>query len=163
MANLNTYWNENGKLQEVANKILEQVPTYGYTNNKYMNLFVAATKMYYDYYNNDCCNLKHNIIYDINDHIKPFAKELKGINVEVAYPTLRRNIRNEAKLEAFMDSVIELVGKNSYDYEAFTMWVDFENNTYSLNELEGSKVTFGDEGEFNKYINFKKSTGCREI
>ena len=54
---MNTYWNSNGKYQDWVDKTSETMPDMYYTDNKFMNIFIAMNKVYYDIYNNGGGNL----------------------------------------------------------------------------------------------------------
>ena len=54
----NTYWNESGKYQEKVNEIYNFMPSWGKTNNPYMSLFLTASKLYHDVYNNGGGNIR---------------------------------------------------------------------------------------------------------
>lgn len=54
-----TYWNSLGKYQDEVDRINKLVPSRGRTDNRYMNLFLVASNLYYDMYNNDGCNISY--------------------------------------------------------------------------------------------------------
>lgn len=41
----NTYWNHHGKYQAQVNEIEQLLPSYGYTYNRNMNLFIYALRL----------------------------------------------------------------------------------------------------------------------
>lgn len=105
-----SYWNGEGLYQNELNKISENIPDIGMTNNKYMNLYITANNVYYDVYNNGGCNLD-NYEEDIKKYVAPFNKALERIDFEESFEDVWRNLENEEKLEIFMDSVVKLVEK----------------------------------------------------
>lgn len=54
-----TYWNSLGKYQDEVDRINKLVPSRSRTDNRYMNLFLVASNLYYDMYNNDGCNISY--------------------------------------------------------------------------------------------------------
>ena len=44
------YWNRQGKHQKWVDEINETTPDMYYTENKYMNVFIAMNNIYYDVY-----------------------------------------------------------------------------------------------------------------
>lgn len=69
----NTYWLNNGKYQKEYDKISELIPPEGFTDNKYINLLIAISKLYYRHFN-DGDNLEHfeNLI---KKYVLPFEKD----------------------------------------------------------------------------------------
>ena len=60
---MGTYWNNNGKYQEWVDKINDTMPDMYDTDNKYMNIFIAVSKIYYDIYNSNSDYSYGNIYY----------------------------------------------------------------------------------------------------
>jgi len=56
----NTYWNHNGRFNDMANKLQELIPAEGavknITKNRALERFRKAVNCYYDLYNNGLCN-----------------------------------------------------------------------------------------------------------
>ena len=56
----NTYWNHNGKYQELSDKLQALIPNSGEVENprknKALERFRKASNCYYDLYNNGLCN-----------------------------------------------------------------------------------------------------------
>ena len=52
----NVYWDNQGKFQEQYNQLLDALPHYGKGSTKASEIFRAATKLYYDFYNNGMVN-----------------------------------------------------------------------------------------------------------
>lgn len=150
-----SYWNGEGLYQNELNKISENIPDIGMTNNKYMNLYITANNVYYDVYNDGGCNLD-NYEEDIKKYVAPFNKALEGIDFEESFEDVWRNLENEEKLEIFMDSVVKLVEKNDFSYEKITIFADYTNNLISYKEKENfSKSVFGDEKYLKDWIDFR--------
>lgn len=151
-----TYWNSLGRYQEESDRIGELMPSRGKTDNKYMNLFLVASKLYYDVYNNGGCNIKDCYKDDIDKYIKPFANDIKAINFNVTLNTIYRNLKKEEKLERFMDEVIELVSDKDLSYTKYVVYFDNANEKLSYSEKEGfSEVSFGEKEDYESWVNHR--------
>lgn len=157
----NTYWNECGKYEEENAQIEKLVPRMGKTGNKYLDLYITASKLYYDSYNNGSCNFDNNLD-NIDEYIRPFAKEINSrgaINFDVKDSTLRSYLNNESKLEKFMDNVITFVKDKDLSYDKYTVYYKDNNNfsgVLSKTEKEGFiPVTFGNKELYNNWINHR--------
>lgn len=152
----NTYWNEEGKYQEENNRIEKLMPTMGMTDNKYLNLFMTACRLYYDYYNNDNCNLDCNWDY-IEEYVKPFTEEINvrgAINFDVSEKTLKQYLRNESKLEKFVDRVIEFVKDKDLSYDKHTVY--YKDKYVSHQQCEGyDTITFGNKQSMENWVNYR--------
>ena len=151
----NTYWNESGKYQEKVNEIYNLMPSWGKTNNPYMNLFLTASKLYYDVYNNGGGNIRDCYVDDIEKYIKPYAEDVKckkGINFECALNTIIKNLRNEEKLENFLDSVIEFISDKDLSYDKYIAYFDNERELISYEKQEGfNEISFGNKEDFESW------------
>lgn len=151
-----TYWNNEGKFQDEANRISELIPSWGKTENKYLDLYITASGVYYDMYNNGGCNIRDSYITSINEYIRPFARDLKGINFDCTIQTIYRNLKNEIKLENFMDSVIEFVSKQDLSYKKYCAYYDYDKELLSYNKKDGFKeISFGNEKDFKDWTNHR--------
>jgi DNA-dependent RNA polymerase auxiliary subunit epsilon len=153
---MNTYWNENGKHQKELNRLNGLLPNWGMTDNPYMNLFIIASNIYYDVYNNSGCNLKDNYLKKIEEYITPLAHELKSLRFDVKIETLVRNLKNKEKLEKFLDEVVTHVQDKDLSYDKHTLFFDNEKEELSKTEVEGfSVITFGNEKDYSDWMNFR--------
>jgi len=154
--NLNNYWNRDGKYQEEADRLNALMPSWGMTDNQYMNLFILASKVYYDVYNNGGCNLKDNYPQKIEDYLLPFASELKSFRLDTKMDTLIRNFKNKKKLEAFLDEVFMYLQDKDLNYEKHIVFFDNESEELSKEEKEGfSKIVFGNEADCISWTNHR--------
>jgi hypothetical protein len=71
----NSYWSGKGKHQQELEKLYKLMPDYGYTDNDYMNLFIAISKVYYRHYNDGDSIFDFKDI--IEDYILPFGNEIR--------------------------------------------------------------------------------------
>lgn len=151
---MNTYWNENGKHQEQIDELQSLIPSWGMTENSYMNLLITASKVYYDVHNNGGCNLLDVYMDDINAYIKPFAKEFTKLRFDVLPATLYRNLKNVDKLESFMDDLVVYLSDKDLSYKKYTLYYSSENELLSVTEKEGFRaITFGLEEEYKSWKN----------
>lgn len=51
-----TYWEKEGKYQELAKKLGDLIPSHGRCNNDKLELYRVCRNAYYDVYNNGACN-----------------------------------------------------------------------------------------------------------
>lgn len=56
MMHNNTYWNHNGKYQELSDRIQKLIPRSGECEDPKLELFRVVGNAYYDIYNNGACN-----------------------------------------------------------------------------------------------------------
>ena len=157
------YWYNNGNFEPELQKIYDLMPDWGMTDNKYMNLFIMASRLYYDVYNNGGANLEL-CEEDIEQFLVPFADELKSINLNVTFKTFIKNIENEKKLEAFMDEVILHVHDKDLSYDKHSLFVNNSTEELSHSKREGFRsLTFGEEGEYWEWIDYQVGTGYKFI
>lgn len=152
----NTYWNSNGNHQEELNRINGLKPSWGMTTNKYINLFITASNVYYDVYNNGGCNLADCYEGQIREFIMPFVDDIKSLRLNVQMKTLIRNFKNEKKLEAFMDEVVLYLQDKDLSFEMFQVFFSNKKEELSKNMKEGFlNVTFGLQEEYNDWVNHR--------
>lgn len=150
---LKVYWNQEGKYQEELKKIKATLPTFGKTNNKYLNLFLTAAVIYYDVYDNNGGNIKYCCMNDINEYIYPFTDYLKAINFKVSDNTIIRNLKNKEKLEKFLDEVILFIKDKDLSCDKYAIYIEFEKQQLSHTEKEGfSEVSFGNKKDYDDWI-----------
>lgn len=153
---MNNYWNKDGKYQKELINIYSLMPKIGYTNNKYFDLFITATKVYCDVYNNGGCNLKDIHLDKIKQYVKPFVNELKSINFNVSDDTLIKYLKNKDKLELFFDEVIEFVKDKDLEYIKYIVYQNYGSGLLS-NEWHNdfSEVSFGNKEDYDEWVNHR--------
>ena len=62
-----SYWNGNGRYQQVYDKLSEQIPEIGESDKVHIEALRCITNIYYDVYNNGGCNLYDRDTHDGND------------------------------------------------------------------------------------------------
>ena len=147
MTKENTYWNNRGKHQDLLEKLEDVKPSCGYTDNPYLNLFIEASFVYYDVYNNGGCNLNEEDYYNsMKKYIYPFNDKFEGIDFDRKYNTIYRNMKNTEKLERFMDSVITLVSEQDLSYNQSRVFYNNESRELSRQPKLGfTYITFGNK------------------
>lgn len=152
----NTYWNEKGKFQKEADTILNLMPNVGKTSNPFLNLFITATGLYYDVYNNGGCNIRECFMRDIENYIKPYASELDGINFKCTDQTILKNLKTLPKLEKFIDSVVSFVSSKDLSYDKYSAYFSNKDEVISFESKEGlDVVTFGNKKDFDEWVNHR--------
>lgn len=149
-----TYWVENGKYQEDMDKLNKLIPNMGYTDNKYFNAFIIASKLYYDVYNNGGWNILDCYMDDVDDFLKDFSDNIKAININVTSKTLIKNLKNHEKLEKFMDEVIAFVKNNDFSFERFVIYQHYDKKQLSKTKLDNfNEVSFGSKKLYCGWVN----------
>lgn len=109
------YWNGNGKYQNEADKISKLIPDVGYTNNKYMNLFIIGSNIYHDFYNNGGGNIKYAYDEPITKYLIPFNEYFR-IDLTGGAEKIAKKLYNKKTLENFFNRVIEIVKDKDLSY-----------------------------------------------
>ncbi|PLS19240.1 hypothetical protein CVD28_02180 [Bacillus sp. M6-12] len=154
--NMNTYWNENGKFEVEIKQLNDLRPDWGMTDNPYINLFIIASNVYYDVYNNGGGNLRDNYPRKIEEYFVPFASELKSLRLNVKMDTIIRNLKKKEKLERFLDEVILYVQDKDLNYDKHTIYFDNDKEEVSKTKVEGfSVITFGNQKDCTDWVNHR--------
>lgn len=154
----NTYWNHNGKYQAQVDEIEKLVPSFGYTYNPKMNLFLLISHLYYDAYNNGGGNIADCYTTDYEKYI---PEDLRQIIKLEHFADVRRD-----KIENAMDIVLEHLHGADLHYPVFSLWRNNKAKQYCFTEQTGEHwfpVTFGSIVEKISYArDMEKSLGyCR--
>lgn len=139
----NTYWDNNGKHQEEADKIDSLMPDFDYTDNEYMNLYIAASKIYHDIYNNGGGNIEDCYTDDFYDRIHPYIKaSLSRLQDEKEY------------LENFMDKVIEFLRDKNLSYTKYVIYQNYDAKQLSKKPLDGfDSISSGNKDYLDGWVN----------
>lgn len=81
---MKSYWNGNGKFQEIANDVSTSIPYSGNCDSFELELVRIVLNAYYDYYNNGGCNRAHRLAELCNITFK------RGTPASAALSKLRR-------------------------------------------------------------------------
>ena len=146
MEKQNTYWKGNGKYQAFLDELDKQMPDIGYTDNANMNLFIMASNLYYDVYNNGSCNIMDCYADDFFQYMGPLfqdvsIKKLADCDYEHA--------------EHMMDMVSEFLKDKPMGYTPYFAWDNYSAKESSLTERteEGwRKLSFGNEKDRNEWF-----------
>lgn len=151
------YWNGTGKYQEELGRIEKLTPNMCKTDNKYVNLFLTASSIYYDVYNNGGCNIAHCYIKDIEKYLIPFASEFR-MSFTGEPEKIEKRFCNKKTLENFMNRAIELVIDKDLTYTQYVIYQDFDNSKISKEPKAGfEKIVFGEEDYYNRWIETRLS------
>ena len=104
---MNTYWNNNGKHQEWADKVSETMPSMYYTDNKHMNVFIAMSNIYYEIYNNGGGNIADGCYTDALKLIHGFIGRFNSRRASKDFDYLEE--RTNAVFEKLMDKDLSFV------------------------------------------------------
>ncbi len=117
-----SYWNGNGKYQDLLKQYEDKAPVIGYTNNVNMNLFITVSNLYYDYFNNGGENVADVYMEHYERNIKPYLPEF-DIKAFMNGP--------DEKVEHAMDITLKHLEGKFMDFQIHTVWLDYENNSFS--------------------------------
>ena len=158
------YWNGEGKYEKELKVLDDLIPRWGMTDNKYMNLFIVASAVYSDIYNNGGGNLKDSYTNKIEKYLIPFAGEVKTIRLNSKIETIIKNLKNEEKLERFMDEIILYLQDKDLTYDKQTIFFNNETEELSEQEVKGFNIiTFGNRLDCEKWVNNRKNNGFKMI
>lgn len=148
---MNTYWNDNGKYQEWVNEVSETMPNMYDTDNKYMNIFIAMSNLYYEIYNNGGGNIADGC----------YSDELKLIHKFIGKFNSRTAIKDEKYLEDKTNKVFEKLMDKDLSFENHGFWNNGTENKVSMNKQVGDNwhyITCGSkenaEREFERRVNY---------
>ena len=143
----NTYWNHNGKYQSQVDEIEKLVPSFGYTYNPKMNLFLLVSHLYYDAYNNGGGSIVDCYASDFEKYV---PEELKQkIKLEFF-----AGVQHD-KMESAMNAVLEYLNGADLHYTPYRLWRINKTKQISMNQQAGDNwfdVTFGSLVEKVEYI-----------
>ena len=143
-----TYWNEEGKYQAFCDAALDKTPTYGMTNNVYMNALIAISHVYYDVYNNGGGNIEDVYKSEFKRCVTPLFPDIDIHDFIYG---------NQARIEAAMDRVLEFLQDKNLDCEIYTVWFSYKNQMLShiqpqdLSDGNWSTVTFGSPADMQQW------------
>lgn len=110
-----TYWNKNGKYQNVYDKLSLLIPKVNLTDHSYMNLLITFGNLYYDLYNNNLCN-KDIKLPELIPYLEEFEKEIKEHLPSKKYFTSVKNGKRDFEaFELIMDTILQFHEKYPYE------------------------------------------------
>jgi len=138
----NTYWNSNGKHQAAYQELSKLVPSSGPAGTVEGEMLRAATRLYYDYYNNGMINNTSGAVNYLTRCDELFNLDIAE-ELEIVEPECNTGHYTDASLayslEIIADVVIEYViskdglytesGDNMFDYAELD--VTFEDDEYT--------------------------------
>lgn len=170
---METYWN--GKQTDSRKKLSELVKVdMGWTENKFVNAYLAVNKIYYDIYNNGGCNLVDDSM-DYNSNYryleKLIVKILDGeVGHKFGYINLAKSIESiyfdlmyedsngeYIKLENFVDEIYPILASKDLDFKIYKVYQEYEKEKLTFDDMLGhqegwSIVTFGLEKDWDEWI-----------
>lgn len=123
------YWDNNGKYEKEAEKLMKLVPESGPAKTLKGEIFRAATKIYYDYYNNGFGNEWPQVATFLRSNIN-LPHEVTVMLRDHAMGNVAHD--QDAEVELMMDTVIEQLSKMKDTRNAFDMWdTEYNENAYT--------------------------------
>ena len=173
-----TYWN--GKKTKQSELLSNLMVNIGYTENKVYNAYIAATKIYYDMYNNGGFNLEEashagetyldrlvEIILkaDIGEKFGNIKLTNKSDTI-LQYLEVEDTENCHPELELFLDDIINEVSNHSLNFKVYTVWTKRDEKLLSLSEQPGEgwrSTTFGEAEEYEDWIRNRKEVFHYEV
>lgn len=151
----NTYWTENGKEQAFLRELNTQKQvSYGFTDNAYLNCYLAMSKLYYDVYTNGGCNLR--------DCYRDYIPKYIASFIRVAFSRLM----DKAYLEQKMNAVLGFLKGKDLSCTIYPLWFldstdgDTETRKITLNDPNSGdwhEVVFGNDADRTEWVNYVKN------
>lgn len=149
---MSTYWNSNGKYQDWVDKISETMPDMYYTDNKYMNVFIAMNKVYYDIYNNGGGNLLDGCHKEALEFIREFIGRF----------SLKRAIKEDDYLEERTNAVFSKLMNEDLSFENHGFWNEWRKRKISMTKQDGEDwiyITCGTQENVEKEFESRTKYG----
>ena len=139
----NWYIAGSGKNQKMYDFLSERIPTIGYTDNKDVNLFVAARRMYLNAHVNCGQRLDKDLRNDFKQYISPIMPDFA-----LGSPDDYRYGRREEALnllERELDRVMEYLEDKYLGFASYELWFNERTGSFysSLDRGESAPVTAG--------------------
>ena len=159
----NWYIAGSGKNQKMYDFLSERIPTIGYTDNKDVNLFVAARRMYLNAHVNCGQRLDKDLRNDFKQYISPIMPDFAlGSRDDYRYGR-----REEALnlLERELDRVMEYLEDKYLGFASYELWFNERTGIFysSLARSESASTTsgwrreiFGSEEDMIKWLQGKE-------
>lgn len=150
------YWNQQGKYQDWVNEINKTMPDMYYTDNKYMNVFIAISNIYYDVYNNGGGNILDGCYKDALKFIQKFIGKFNS----------RTAIKDLDYLEDKTNEVFEKLMDKDLHFENHGFWNEWKNSKISMHKQEGEYwiyITCGTKENVEKEFERRKSYGFEVV
>lgn len=155
----NWYIAGSGKNQKMYDFLSERIPTIGYTDNKDVNLFVAARRMYLDAHANYGQRLDKELCEDFGQYISPVMP-----NFALGSPDDYRYGRREEALnllERELDRVMEYLEDKYLGFASYELWFNEKTGGFytSLDQSKSAPVgsdwhreIFGSEEDMRTWL-----------
>jgi hypothetical protein len=153
---MNSYWDGNGKHQDWVNKVSETMPDMYYTDNRYMNVFIAMSNIYYEIYNNGGGNIMDGCYKDALNFIHGFIGKFNS----------RTAMRDFGYLEDKTNAVFEKLMKEDLSFENYGFWNEWRKRKISMTEHVGEDwlyITCGTEDNVKKEFERRKNSGFEVV
>lgn len=146
------YWNGEGKYQEWVDKVNKTIPDMYYTDNEYMNVFIAMSNIYYEIYNNGGCNIMDG----------SYKDELKVIHGFIGKFNSRTAMNDLNYLEDKTNEVFEKLMEKDLSFKNYGFWNEWKERKISMSEQVGENwiyITCGTKENVEKEFEERKKCG----
>lgn len=144
---MGSYWTNNGRHQQFADTLAALVPNSGPADSLNGELFRAATRIYFDFFNNGWGNEWMGPACMLLDHFKlpvrvraALFKYGRGFTVCGQHPSVMDEM--EELVEQMMDSVLDQLYHRPNNVNPFDMW-EYRKHEWDVFDYED---VFDDEG-----------------
>ncbi len=137
----NTYWSGNGKYQAFVEHLEDKLPSWGYTSNVYMNLFITMSHLYYDAYNNGGGNIPDCYMGDFHRNVKPY---LPDINPHKFIDFDADILEDAQAVELAMDQALEFLKDKDLSFHEYKVWSSNKEECISRIEPSEARKAKGD-------------------
>ena len=124
-----SYWQSNGKYQELADKLAKLIPSLGACDNDALELMRVVSNLYYDLYNNGLCNADHRLP-PVQDMMRKYKQQLLAYMTQEQYERVygcwEERHYDEEDDEGFIWSVAGGDYYPDYDHEAGWFTLELE-------------------------------------
>jgi hypothetical protein len=102
------YWHNLGRYQDVYDGLSEKRPTFGLTENSYLNLVITFGNLYYDLYNNGLCN-KDLKLPDAQEYLTIFKEQIiNRLEDKKIFTAVHNGSHHYSGYNKIMDAILEL-------------------------------------------------------
>lgn len=153
---MDTYWNGNGKYQEWVSKTSKMMPSMYYTDNRYMNVFIAMNNIYYEIYNNGGGNIMDGCYKDALSIIHGFIGKFNS----------RTAMKDFDYLEDKTNEVFEKLMDKDLSFENHGFWNEWRKRKISMTKQVGEDwlyITCGTEENVKKEFECRKNYGFEVV
>jgi len=150
-----SYWADNGTYEDFSKHLEELTPSFGYTSNVNMNIYLAMAHLYYDAYNNGGENIDNHYRQDFETYVSPYLPDIKiSPFIFCDFP----------EMEKMMDHALEYLHDKDFNFPVLSTWINAgKDGGFSRceppadwpNRNDWREVTFGNEKAYDDWCLYR--------